>query len=107
MKRRGISLMELIVALLMSVFLIMAATSAFSSAITFEKQNTSYLEANETRLNFEQKIRNLLIGSYVSPTATDSMTYFLGQASGSTAESNVADNLTFTSLSFGMNDNEL
>ncbi|HWA83952.1 MAG TPA: hypothetical protein VG820_10980 [Fimbriimonadaceae bacterium] len=107
MKRRGITLLELIVSLAMSVFLIAAAASAYSSAIAFEKHNATYLQTNETRLNFEQKIRSLLEGAYVSPSTTDTLTYFLGETSGSTADASTADTLVFTTLSVGMNDNEL
>ncbi|HVT14147.1 MAG TPA: hypothetical protein VHE55_17935 [Fimbriimonadaceae bacterium] len=107
MKRRGITVLELIVSLVMSVFLVAAATSAYTSAIAFEKHNAAYLEANEARLNLERKIRSLLEGAYVSSSTTDTMTYFLGETSGSTADATTADTLIFTTLSAGLNDNEL
>lgn len=107
MRRRGLTLLELIVSLVMSVFIVAAATSAYSNAIAFDKHNAAYLQTNETRLNFEQKVRSLLVGAYVSPTTTDTTTYFLGEASGDSTQSEVAGTLTFTTLSLGMNDNEL
>jgi len=103
-KSRGLTLIELMVSLAMSVFLIAAAASGFSSAIAFDKQNTQSLQAAQTSIDFEQRIRNLLRGAYVSSLTTDTMTYFLGMTSGNSMDAQMADTLTFTTLSVGLND---
>jgi len=102
-RRRGLTLMELMVSVGMSVFLVAAVVSAYSSAVAFDKRNTEYLQEAQISINFEQRIRTLLRGAYVSPTTTDTTTYFLGQTSGNSMDAAVADSLTFTTLSAGMN----
>jgi hypothetical protein len=95
--------MELMVTLGMSILLVAAVVSSFASAISFDKHNTEYLQKAETKITFEQRIRSLLRGAYVSPATTDTMTYFLSESTGTSVTSTSADKVTFTTLSMGPN----
>src|SRR5579862_5324606 len=99
---RGLTLLELMISIALSAVLIVAADGAFSTAIAFDKQSSRVQLANETSVNFEQRIKNLLRGAYVSASTTDSMTYFLGMTTGNGGpDASLADTLTFTTLTGG------
>lgn len=104
---RGLTLLELLVALGMSSFIVLAAVSAYSTAIAFEKQNNQQQQDSDVRVRFEERLRKLLQGAYITASTTDTMTYFLGQESGDSASANAADSLIFTTISEGFNDAEL
>lgn len=101
--RRGLTLIELLVALAMSAFIIVGSASAYVTAINFERQSRDSQDAYEHRSVLEQRIRALLGGAYVSADANDPLTYFNGESSSTTLEATSADSLTFTTLSEGLN----
>ncbi len=105
--RRGITLLEIMISLVISSVIVVAITSAYAEAIAYDKQGTRLQEATESRIEFEQRLRTLLRGAYVSPTTTDSMTYFLGDESGNSITATAADTLIFTTLSEGVNGSTL
>lgn len=105
--RRGLTVIELMVALIITGFVVLAATSAYSSGIRFEQQTRQAQEQHETSIQFEDRIRRLLAGIYVSSTATDTTTYMLGEQTGNSANATSADMLTFTSVSDAINSSQL
>lgn len=104
MRRRGLTLIELMVSMAMSIMIIAGAVSAYTTAIAFDAQNTTLQQTTDARIQFEQRLASLLRGAYISPTANDTMTYFLGSQSGNMANATSADTLFFTTLSGGIND---
>lgn len=103
----GISLLELLVALMMSAVVIVGVAGAYTEAIAFDRQNTQAHESADARIQLEDQIRSLLQGAFVSSSATDSSTYFLGDESGNVENTTAADTLIFTTMSVGLNGSEI
>lgn len=103
MRRRGLTLIEVMVSLIMSVFLIGAAGSAYVTGINFEKQMRAHRETSEAKIRFEDRLTKLLRGAYVSANQADTSTYFIGQINGDSMTSAASDELIFTTLSDGFN----
>jgi len=91
----------------MSAIVIVGVTGAYTEAIAFDRQNNQLHETADAHMQLEQQIRSLLRGAYISSTATDGTTYFLGDESGSNQDVTAADTLIFTTLSVGLNGSEL
>jgi Tfp pilus assembly protein PilE len=107
MGRRGLTIMELMVALIITGFVVIAATSAYSMGFNMERQTRESQERHESRIQFEDRLRRLLTGIYVTPTDTDTTTYMLGEVTGNSSDAISADMLTFTSISDSVNSAQL
>ncbi len=103
MKRGGLTLIELLVAALISAIIVGAVGSAYVTGIGFEKSSAAARERSETRTLFESKLRTLLQGAYVSSDEQDLMTYFTAQNSDSSGSVSGSNTLTFTTTSNGIN----
>lgn len=96
MNRRGTTLLELLVVIVMVALITVGATAAFSVAVDYHTRAVPERERRAARRQFERSLRDLLERAHVS---TDADTFFLmgtaGAASGSTSNE-AAESLTFT-----------
>jgi prepilin-type N-terminal cleavage/methylation domain-containing protein len=105
--RRGLTLIELMVALIMTAFVVLAATSAYSTGMKFEERSRASQELHENRLRLEERLRQLIQGIYVSSVETDATTYLLAEQTGTGSDATTADSLTFTTISDAVNATQL
>ncbi len=103
MMRRGLTLLELLVAMTMTVFVVAAAASAFIAAIGFDKSAAQAWDQNGKRVDFEGRLTQLLRGAYITAAAADTQLYFVGESTGTTNNDVGADSLTFSTTSQPVN----
>jgi type II secretory pathway pseudopilin PulG len=80
--RRGITLIELLVATVMSAIIAVALANSFMYVIRYEQNAPKTRQAYQAKVAFEDKIRSILEQAYISATATDQNTYFIGTVGG-------------------------
>jgi prepilin-type N-terminal cleavage/methylation domain-containing protein len=101
MKRRGLTLIELLVAISIVVILAMAITRAYAAGLDHIQHAQATREVDEARLQFEDKLTKLLRSAVLSSNATDTSSFFIGESSGlgggGTLGAN-ADTLVFTAI---------
>lgn len=102
MKRRGLTLLELMVATAISAFIIVSVTGAYVTGINFEQGANRVRERDEAKILFESKVRSLISGAFLSATPTDTTSYFVASSNG-TSTSGGADTITFTTTAEGIN----
>lgn len=102
MMKRGVTMIELLVVVVCMAIIIGASTGMALTAI----QHTASVKASRTVFNrnavFEDRLRSILENAYLSPTATDTNSYFQGgpDVVGSDQGGEVDPNLlAFTALS--------
>jgi type II secretory pathway pseudopilin PulG len=103
----GLTLLELVVSLSITGMVVAGAASAYSAAIAYDTHNRLTQDAAASRIQFEQRLKTLLRGAFVSSNQNDPMTYFIGDQAGNNANANAADTITFTTLNEGINSAEL
>lgn len=79
MRRRGITLIELMVALVISVFIAFALSLAFASAVRYQTEVVPRRLLVLSEIAFENNIRGLLERAYVDSSLDSSHTYFIGR----------------------------
>lgn len=103
MKRRGLTLIELLLAATISAFIVVSVAGAYVTGINFEKGlNTSH-DRDEAKVVFESRITNLIKGAFVTSDTADLSSYFVAQATADAGSTVGADTLTFTTTSEGVN----
>lgn len=97
MKRRGISLLELLVAIVMTAIVTIGAVNAYSIALSYHLRVLPEREEYFDRVDFERKLSSLLSRAYVDGT---DQTYFVigvpGGGSTGTSNPDSGDSLTLT-----------
>lgn len=99
--KRGVTLIELLVALLISGAIVVSLASAFASAATFETQAPRIRAAEAADRAFEETVQKLVRSAFVTADAEDTGTFFIGEVStGDSSElgSVRSDQLIFTRL---------
>ncbi|MEQ1823754.1 MAG: prepilin-type N-terminal cleavage/methylation domain-containing protein [Fimbriimonadaceae bacterium] len=106
--KRGFTLIELLTAMALSGIVLVGIVSAMGLAISTQRADGQKRADFETKLVFENRVRNLLTHAYVSSDTNDTKTYFIGRVlSGSSGigSSATADELVFTSVGLGVPSN--
>lgn len=98
MRQRGLTLLELMVTIGLSTFVMMALAWAFSVATRTSALVDEPVRSFEATVALEDQIRELISKAYISDTESDPNTYFVGRASGGgiSAGNAGADELIFT-----------
>lgn len=96
MRRRGLTLIELMIVLAISGILVLSIALAFSSGVKFQRLVPETEAQMRTEVRFEQRLRELLEGAYLTADVTDQTAYFLTLSTeGELAE---PDTLVFTTI---------
>lgn len=100
--KRGLTLLELLVAATMTVFITLAVTAAYVQGIRYTKQSSDARALEGARIRFEDRIGSLLTLAELTSDTTDRFSYFIGQIGNGQSNSpagnknNTSDTLTFT-----------
>ncbi len=84
MKRRGLSLLELLISSVMIALLTGALFAAYSSAVSFEQTYSGKREDSDNHLRFEERLSGYLRSAQLSNTQDDPYAYFISPVSGIT-----------------------
>lgn len=96
MKNRGMTLIELMVVLSVTAILVVTVSLAYSEGVKFQSRVPERDAALQSIARFEERLRLLLQGAYLTTDETDNASYFLTlSASGDLAN---PDTLVFTTL---------
>lgn len=99
---RGFTLVELLTVAVITAITAIALTSALAASIRYHERAPELERIAQRRTNFEDRIRMLVRKAYVSSTATDTVTYFIGNTNGQDTSSldnqQSADQIIFTVL---------
>lgn len=96
MRRAGLTLVELLVALAITAALVASLSTAHAAAVRYQQDSAARSAALAGPAQFEAQVRALLSRAYLSADDADATTYFLTSASG--GELAQVDTLTFTAL---------
>ncbi|MBL8068197.1 MAG: type II secretion system protein GspJ [Armatimonadetes bacterium] len=96
MKRRGFTLLELLVALGLSLILIGAISTSFQLALDYSRTTPARLNKFQDEVQLRRTLAQLISGAYVSSDTADNLTYLATQSSG--GEAGTPDTLVFTTL---------
>lgn len=98
MRRRGITLVEMLLAIAISAILWGAVLRAYVVGSNYERRLREGNDPEIVRLSFESRLTNLLQHAYVSPDTNDTTTYFTTTPQGSTISTQgaAADTVVFT-----------
>lgn len=102
--RRGITLIELLVAMGLSGVVVLGLVAAFGAAVNQQLTDGQKREEFEQSIGFEKRVRNLLSHAYLSGIPNDQNTYFLGRtmSGASSLGSNASDEVVFTAIGNGL-----
>lgn len=96
MRRRGLTLIELMITLAISGVLVMSIAMAFEYGVKFQRLVPQTEARMRAEVRFEQRLRELLEAAYLTADVTDQTAYFLTlSTAGDLAE---PDTLVFTAL---------
>lgn len=101
MKRRGLTLLEVLVSMAIAGLLAVAVSTAFSAAVRYQLRAPQSRDAHLAQVNFENRIRGLLSRAFVDDDAANENTSFVGrvnEAGGGTGREVGATELIFTIL---------
>lgn len=76
--RRGVTLLELLTALIIAGFLVVGLTSSFYAAVQYEIRAPQARNRNVDRYAFEDRVRSWLAAAYLSSDPNDQNSYFIG-----------------------------
>ncbi|MFM9873602.1 MAG: type II secretion system protein GspJ [Fimbriimonadaceae bacterium] len=96
MKKRGFTLIEMVIALTMSMLIIGSIVTAFEISTQYQRTTPDRLNAFQESLQSRKTLDTLFRGAYISADTLDLQSYFV--AADSTGQSTSADGLVFTTL---------
>lgn len=97
--QRGVTLVELMVALGLMVILAYAISYGFIGALNIQRNQTAREKAQVDLTAVERKITAYIEGAWLSSNAQDTATYFVGTQNGNGGDTELGcDQLTFTTL---------
>jgi len=94
---RGLSLIELLMAMLILAIMIPALTMAVSSAVRYENRMDEAYQVSSEKVAFEDRLKAIIEKAYIKGTPGDTTTYFVFSSASNTNDE-TADTLTFTSI---------
>lgn len=94
---RGLSLIELMIALLVLAIMIPAISMAVSSSIRYEDRMDEAYRVSSEKMAFEDRLKAIVEKAYLKGTQGDTSTYFVFSSTSNTNDE-TADTLTFTSI---------
>lgn len=99
--RRGLTLIELLVAAVMTAFISLAISEAYVIGINYSHRSEAARASEDARIRFEDRISSYLRLARLTTDTTDRFSYFVGQVGNGSVSSpgnrnNTADTLTFT-----------
>jgi prepilin-type N-terminal cleavage/methylation domain-containing protein len=97
MRQKGFTLIEMIIALAMSLLILGSIGGAFEAALQYQRTTPARLNAFQDSIQTRKTLDTLLQGAFVSTDTADLLSYFV--AADSTGQSTTADGLVFTTLS--------
>lgn len=95
-KRTGLTLIELLIVLTVSVVLVGSVALAYDSGVRFQLSVPAKDAELKSVVRFEDEVRHWIEGAYLTSDATDQTAYFITTASG--GELADMDTVVFTSL---------
>jgi type II secretory pathway pseudopilin PulG len=96
-KSRGVTLLELLIALILIVMVTGAVTRSFILSLDYEQRLRESRQVGDRYRNFEDRLSNLLKRAYLSTDGNDSSTYFIGaDVQAESASDTPTESLTFT-----------
>jgi len=96
-KRRGVTLIELVIAIAIVGLLSMAITRAFVAGIDYETKVSAARERIEARDRIDDRLTNLFHHAYLSPNDAETNTFFIaGSQQDGSIESGNATDVQFT-----------
>lgn len=107
MRRRGVTLLELLLTLGIVVLILGSVSHALAIGLNYQSKVTADRDVLNERAEFEEKVRDLISHAYLSPDATDANSYFVlgasssqplssGTSSSTTSPTSSTNDLTFT-----------
>ena len=100
-RRSGLTLIELLLVLVMTVLLVTALTFAFSAEINMQRLTNSRQTQTDHSNSMERQITQYLEGARLSAVTTDTTSYFQGTNDGAGSDLG-CDRITFTTTSPGI-----
>lgn len=97
MKQRGFTLIEMIIALSMSLLIIGTIGSAFQAALQYQRTTPERLNAYQDSFGARKTLESLIQGAFISDDEGDTLSYFV--AADPTGESTSTNGIVFTTLS--------
>jgi prepilin-type N-terminal cleavage/methylation domain-containing protein len=97
-KRRGITLLELLIASAIGVIVSLGAAFAFSAAVSYQSQSGQKRADVQAVQQAEDRIANLLSLATLSSDNSSPNSYFVGEQAGGTQSNESANSLTFVVL---------
>ncbi len=99
MKQRGFTLIEMIIALAMSLLIIGSIAGAFEAALQYQRTTPDRLNAFQDSLQTRKTLDSLFQGTFVSDDEADLLSYFMASDTSSVSQTTTVDGLVFTTLS--------
>ncbi len=97
MRIRGVTLLELLVALTLIAMVMGAVTSSYIVSMDYEQRLRESRMVNDRYRTFEDRLSNLLMHAYLSADGEDASSYFIGaDVQAESASGTPTESLTFT-----------
>jgi len=94
---RGLSLVELLMAMLILLIMIPALAATISTSIKYEDRMDAAYQVSSEKVAFEDRLKAIIEKAYIKGTQGDTSTYFVFSSTSNTNDE-TADTLTFTSI---------
>lgn len=94
--RRGLTLVEVIIALFGTLIIMLAVAGAFSAAANYQRRSSERQAEQQDRSTFEPEVRRLLQDAFLTTDAADRASFFIGASSAGAVGS--VDSISFTRL---------
>ena len=98
MKRRGLTLIELLIVLAMTGIILVGLTGSYEIALRFQREVPAREAERQAELSFIKQLRLSLEGAYLSEDEDDLTSYFI--ATSADGVSGNPDTITFTTTAF-------
>lgn len=101
MKRRGVTLLEVLAALALAAMLATALATAYSAVVRYQLRAPQNRTAHLQQISFEDRLRSLLQRAFVDDDAANTNSYFIGrvdESGGGPVNDSGATELIFTAL---------
>lgn len=97
-KRRGITLIEILVAAALTVILLSALSYGYVAGLDIERRYAQRREERDQQQILETRLADMIRGAKISADDTDLTTFFVGESTGNGNTDLGCDRLTFTTV---------